>query len=146
MTCFSPTLGGSRVVCHPIFTQLGGICKHLCQNMRANKISASWVSPKLIKSNERIKKERRRRRAKVRVNNGQYIHLNLKLVNTMASFASTEATLTKKVYKKEIWIEKQVHLIFFFNLLVPYIVTVSHNLPLLIIIGTETLWRCRGAW
>ena len=40
------------------------------------KISASGVSPKWVKSNERRKKEERERRAKVGNNNGHYVRLN----------------------------------------------------------------------
>ena len=55
-----------------------------------------------MKSNELRKKERRR--AKVSVNNGQYIGLDQKIkmsVKTMASFASTEAAWTNNLQK--IW-------------------------------------------
>ena len=46
--------------------------------MGGNKVSASWVSQKLVKSNERgeREKERKRERAKASVDNGQYIRLN----------------------------------------------------------------------
>ena len=44
----------------------------LYQNMGAHKKSASWESSKWVKGNE----HRRRRRAKVGVNNGQHKRLN----------------------------------------------------------------------
>ena len=39
--------------------------------MRVHEKSASWVSPKWVKSNKRRKKEEEEERAKVSVNNGQ---------------------------------------------------------------------------
>ena len=45
---------------------------YLCQNKRANKISASSVSPKWVKNNGHRRERERRRGAKVSFNNGQY--------------------------------------------------------------------------
>ena len=52
-------------------TMANGQYKHLDQNLRTHKKSASWVSLKWVKSNEC-----RRRRKKVSVNNGQYKRLD----------------------------------------------------------------------
>ena len=90
----------------------------LCQNMRSNKISASWVSPMWVNTKERRRNKeewksvitmvstydwtKKKKKKKVSENTEaalikRYIKRSVK---TMASFASTEAARTKSQWKQ----------------------------------------------
>ena len=72
------------------------------QNVRENKISASGVSPKWVKRNERRrkKKERKKERAKVSNNIGQYISLDQKKEEVSVNNGQVNAWTNMFYYKQ----------------------------------------------